>query len=60
MKVVAFALRPPRLDSLLEKSKYKPIPAFADRRRGHIVLQDHGDEVYFRNIKIRELTRASR
>lgn len=60
VKVVEFDLGTPRLDSLLEQSKYKPIPAFAERRRGHIVFQDHGDEVYFRNIRIRELTRASR
>ena len=37
-----------------EASKYRPIPGFADRRAGHIVLQDHGDDVWFRNIKIRE------
>jgi hypothetical protein len=54
VKVVEFDLGTPRLDSLLEKSKYKPIPGFAERRRGHIVLQDHGDEVAFRGIKIRE------
>lgn len=57
VKVVEYDLATPQLDSLLEKSKYKPIPGFAERRRGHIILQDHGDEVYFRNIKIRELTR---
>ena len=56
VKVVEFDLGTPRLDSLLEKSKYKPIPRFAERRRGHIVLQDHGDEVYFRSIRIREMT----
>jgi hypothetical protein len=55
VKVLEFDLGTPRLDSLLEKSKYKPIPGFAERRRGHIILQDHGDEVYFRDIKIREL-----
>lgn len=59
VKVVAFDLGTPRLDSLLERSKYRNIPAFADRRPGHIVLQDHGDEVHFRSIKIRELTSAS-
>jgi Domain of Unknown Function (DUF1080) len=53
-KVVEFDLGTPRLDSLLAASKYRPIPGFAERRRGHIVLQDHGDEVWFRSIKIRE------
>jgi len=43
------------MDSALAKSKYRSIPGFADRRKGHIVLQDHGDEVYFRNIKVRNL-----
>ena len=42
-------------DSLLAASKYQPIPGFAERREGHIVLQDHGDDVWFRNIKIRDL-----
>ena len=59
VKVVEFELGTPRLDSLLEKSKYKPIPGFAERHRGHIILQDHGDEVHFRGIKIRDLTSAS-
>ena len=54
-KVVEFDLATPLMDSLLAKSKYKSIKHFADRRAGHIVLQDHGDEVYFRNIRIRKL-----
>jgi hypothetical protein len=58
-KVVEFDLDTPRLDSLLGRSKYRHIPAFADRRPGHIVLQDHGDEVHFRSIRIRELKAAS-
>lgn len=54
-KVLEFDLGTARMDSLLARSKYRTIPGFADRRRGHIVLQDHGDEVYFRSIKVRVL-----
>jgi hypothetical protein len=54
-KVVDYDLGTPRMDSLLAKSKYKSIAGFADRRAGHIVLQDHGDAAWYRNIRIREL-----
>ena len=43
------------MDSALAKSKYKNIKGFADRRTGHIILQDHNEEVYFRDLKIRIL-----
>jgi len=54
-KVVEFELGTARMDSSLAASKYKTIPGFGVKRRGHIVLQDHGDEVYFRDIKVRPL-----
>ena len=54
-KIVEFDLGTARMDSALAASKYRSIQGFAERRKGHIVLQDHGDEVYFRNIKVREL-----
>jgi len=54
-KVVEFDLGSAPMDSTLAASKYRVIPWFAERRRGHLVLQDHGDEVYFRSLKIREL-----
>jgi hypothetical protein len=54
-KVVEYDLGSPAMAKALAASKYAPIPWFATRRTGHIVLQDHGDEVYFRNLKIREL-----
>ena len=37
------------------ESKFAVYPSFAMARRGHIGLQDHGDPVWYRNIKIREL-----
>src|SRR5439155_392772 len=47
-KIVEFELGTARTDSALAASKYHSIPGFAERRKGHIVLQDHGDEGDFR------------
>ena len=40
--------------ALVEYSKYSKWENFAQQKSGHILLQDHGDEVSFKNIKIRE------
>src|SRR6056297_246071 len=40
---------------MLHESKFNCYPEFGAIRSGHIGLQDHGDEVKFRNIKIRRL-----
>ena len=37
------------------RSKFHDLPAFAREACGHIVLQHHGDEVWFRHIRIRPL-----
>jgi hypothetical protein len=42
-------------NALLAKSKFSGMPKFSKLTKGHIALQDHGDEVAFRNIKIRVL-----
>jgi hypothetical protein len=55
IKVLEYDLETPEIDELLKKSKYRDIPGFAEKRKGHIVLQDHTDAVWFRNIKIREM-----
>lgn len=40
---------------LIAGSKFKDMPAFGTMRKGKIGLQDHGDNVWFRNIMIKRL-----
>ena len=44
-----------RWQTKLANSKFKKWPGFALNDKGHIGLQDHGDKVSFKNIKIKEL-----
>lgn len=41
--------------NLIANSKFKTMPGFGTYRTGRIGLQDHGNDVWFRNIKIRRL-----
>lgn len=41
--------------ALIARSKFKGWEKFATLSRGHIALQDHGDRVWFRAIRVREL-----
>lgn len=54
-KVVEYERNNQMWDALVDYSKYRDWPDFGNHAEGHILLQDHGDKVSFRNIKIREL-----
>jgi hypothetical protein len=40
---------------LIAGSKFKDMPDFGTFKKGKIGLQDHGNKVWYRNIKIRKL-----
>jgi hypothetical protein len=52
---VEYELWTPAWDSLVQASKFAEWPGYGQGRTGHIVLQDHGDTVAYRNIRIRVL-----
>ncbi|HYF69045.1 MAG TPA: DUF1080 domain-containing protein [Ohtaekwangia sp.] len=53
--VVSFTMHDAAWDEMIKKSKFKDMPDFGTAKKGHLSLQDHGDKVWFRNIKIRIL-----
>ena len=54
-QIVAFPLDGPDWDAMVAKSKFADWPVFGKSPKGHIGLQDHGDQVSYRNIKIKHL-----
>ena len=55
VKIIEYDRNNQMWDALVGYSKYKVWPNFGNAEEGHILLQDHGDEVWFKNVKIKVL-----
>ena len=53
-KIVDYELGSDDWKRKVAESKFASMPRYGTLSKGHIALQDHGDRVRFRNIKIRE------
>lgn len=54
-KILEYRLNSEDLKEQIANSKFESLPNFAKAGRGRIGLQDHGDPVYYKNVKIKKL-----
>jgi hypothetical protein len=52
-RVLQYELSSPALQAAIDKSKFKGIERFGKPQKGHILLQDHGDRVWYRSVRIK-------
>ncbi|MDD2247970.1 MAG: DUF1080 domain-containing protein [Proteiniphilum sp.] len=55
VKIIEYERNNQMWNALVNYSKYKDWQNFGNAEEGLLLLQDHGDEVWFQNIKIKEL-----
>ncbi len=55
IKVVEYELWSEEWEELVKNGKWKNYPDYGKAKKGHLGLQDHGNKIYFRNIKIKVL-----
>jgi hypothetical protein len=54
-KVLEYERKSNIFNALVARSKYEKYKGFGAGDKGNILIQDHGNNVFFKNIKIREL-----
>lgn len=54
-KIVEYQIGSDKWNKEKATGKWKSAPDYGVSKKGHIALQDHGSEAWFRNIKIKEL-----
>jgi hypothetical protein len=54
-RIVSYELGSPDWEERVRRSKFASMPRYGRESRGHIALQDHGDWVAYRNIRIRPI-----
>ncbi len=55
IEIVKFSVDGVKWDNMVAKSKFATWEGFDKYQTGHIGLQDHGNKVWYRNIKIKEI-----
>lgn len=58
-EAVVYDRSSPSFQQLIQTSKYKDLPNFGKTEKGHLLFQNEGTPVDFRNIKIKPLATAS-
>ena len=55
VKLLEYELWSPDWAARVKASKFAKMPHYGRAKRGHLVLQDHGDLVWYRNVKVKTL-----
>jgi len=55
MEVVAYELGSPETLAAVAVSKFKNAPGYGQKITGHLMITDHTEETWFRNVRVREL-----
>ena len=58
-RVLSYELGSPALKTAIAASKFKDVARFGTLQKGHILVQDHGDQVWYKSIRIRDLSNAT-